>query len=456
MLASGRTENQTRNKDFEDPRNYQETDMQIPPNDKNAEKAILGSALRSKDSLTDLIAKIQAEDFYHFAHQKIWEAMSGLGIAGKPVDPVTLADQIKVAALIEDIGGYAYLVELWETAPIGGNDYYVGIIKSMKLKRDLMEFSYHALEQAASFQPADEVLEETERAMFELSKRHRWGKNALTTTPSAVTATLENLDRRAQRKDEIELPFGWVDIDHLTHGLQRGELTVLGARPSVGKTMFAMQVAENLAANGKRVFVASMEQTAASLVERMMCRQTKINSWCFRAGRIPEDQQPKIFQAADVLSSYQILFDDSSRQTVSRIVSQARRASMANRLDLVVVDYLTLIEPEKRKEQRYLQIGLMCQRLKQLAKDLECPVMLLSQLSRSSESKRPNLSDLRESGDIEQHADCVMLLHRPEEPDVNDPSDVIEVLIRKQRNGPTGDVKLLHMRDHYQLHNMGI
>jgi replicative DNA helicase len=430
--------------------------MNQPPHDEDAERAVLGCALRSAEALAGLQVLVQPSDFYNYAHRKIWESMTFLTQRGQPVDPVTLWDRIVVQQLPEEIGGAAYIAHLWDHSPalVGHYKAHALVLRGLAVRRAFAEAAV-AIETMAHDRGMDaqELIEKSEMAMFQASRRHH-GLTEAVTLQQAIADSADDLDRlkRLRQNDgDLPLPMGWPELDAYTGGFQREELTVLGARPSVGKTVFCMNVIEYLAGLGKRVFFASIEQSYLDVAKRFLCRHAKLSMVALRNARISEAEGQRLVQAMAQGDNLDVSIDSCGNQTAAHIASQARRLAMKKPLDLIAVDYLGLIEPEDRKMQRYVQVGQNCQRMKQLAKELNVPVLLLAQVGRDSENRRPNLSDLRESGDIEQHADCVLMLHRGEEPDRTQASEPLEVLILKQRNGPLGEVKLLHFKRHFDL-----
>lgn len=413
-----------------------------------AERSMLGCALRYRDSLMEMLQEVDADAFYHYAHQKIWVALAAMAVSGKDIGPETLADKLLEMGVIKDVG-YEYIAQTWDDACVMWRDRW-HVVKGHSIRRAHVKAIEHLARNVVSGMPAEELNREAELAMANLGtifQKH----SKLIHMGELESEVLELLDLRASKnKGEYELPFGWIDLNKLTGGLSRGELTVVGARPSIGKTIFGSNMAEHLARNGKRIFFSTLEMKATALFERMLCRATRIPSERFRSGRV--EARP-VLEAAEILGRLDIVYDDYRPQTVSRISAKARLMHMRQKLDCVVVDYLNLIEVEDRRDPRYLQIGLICQRLKQLAGELDVPVVLTAQLTRDADGRRPGLADLRESGDIEQHADSVFLMHRPEEVDVTKDTQIVEVLVSKQRNGPIGSIELLHHKKFFEFAN---
>jgi len=433
---------------------HRHIEERLPPHSKIAEKAVLGAVLRDKQCLSDLVLLLRKDDFYLGAHQRIWDVYLALDRANTPIDMTTVADKLKDDAGIAEIGGYQYLFELWDDAPtVSAVDYHANIVKHMAIRREIIHAANAMVRNA--FAPAEDssaVIEDAERRLFEISQR-RYTANNIIAMPEAVTKALEELDRRSgcHRDGEVDdaLQTGWVDLDHLLVGFRRSELIVVAARPSVGKTLFALNIVGHVARQGHSVFFASLEQRDTELVHRMMSRTAKVDSYRIRKGSLEDDDAQRIMDAADNLRQQRIFIDDCGAQSAARIVSNARRLHAKHGLDLVVVDYLQIMEPEDPREMETRQVGKNAWRLAQLAKELNVPVILLAQLNRDVEKRadsKPKLADLRGSGNIEEHAYTVLLLHKTEPPSDTRENDILDVIVAKQRNGPRGEVPLLHRK----------
>ena len=339
----------------------------IPPSDKQAEAAVLGCALRDRVALADLLATLTVDDFYHFAHRQLWEAFSYLARAGKPVDSVTIFDRLREMDAIADLGGPAYIAEIWDSAPVIGNHIeYAKIVKGLAIRRNLISAAESIIKKA--YDPSletNEAIEDAEREIFHVTQRS-YANNEIVNMPQGLANALNMLDGRTRRHagddDDDFLPTGFLDLDKQTGGLQRKELTIVAARPSVGKTLFALNVIDHLLGLDKRVFFASIEQGHEELILRILNRHTKIDSYCFRIGKISPEQRDRIHAAREQLKDYRLFVDDCGIQSTARIFSQARRLAMQNPPDLIVVDYLGMLEPEDRRAQRYLQLGTDCRR----------------------------------------------------------------------------------------------
>jgi replicative DNA helicase len=432
----------------------------LPPHNREAERGVLGSMLRDNELIPEVVQLVKAENFYVFAHQKIFEAITALMERGEPADPVTLANHLKEKALIEDAGGYGYIVELWEAAPSAGNTkYYADIIRQQALIRHLIhacdELASDAFDQAM---PAQELLDNAERRILEIAEMGVTGDTK--TLEDAIKEAYTRLDARKKRGnlEYSGLPTGFVELDSLTAGFQESELVIIAARPSVGKTAFALNVLRHMTVEeGIPALFVSLEQSRIEIAERLLCNQARIRSDRLRKGHLGLDEQDKLHTGADALSHAKLFIDDTPGQNMLRIAANARRLKLRHKIRTVVIDYLQLIDPDlKSRESRQEQVAAISRRLKFLARELKIPVIALAQVNRSSEDRtdhRPRLSDLRESGAIEQDADTVILLHRPEYHEPGQYEGVLEVIVGKQRNGPTGKIELMFEKEFMRFVN---
>lgn len=414
---------------------------------------MLGSCLRLNAAIGDVLLILRVEDFYTDAHQRLFRGMVTLYDAGKPVDLVTLADELKRRGDIEDIGGYAYLAELWDAAPTAANaEHYARIVRDKALLRSLRHATVETtcdLDNPGA--QAAEVLEAAERRIFAIAQAAVTGTTF--SLPDVLRESVERIDAAATQKAAVLT--GFLDLDRLTSGLHDGELVVLGARPSVGKTAMGLGIATNAAKSGCPVLFFSLEQSRQELGARVLCSEAKVDSHNVRRGKLSSEEANRITDAQRRLRGAKLFIDDSPGQTMLRIAANARRHRLREGIRLVVIDYLQLIEPEDtRRANRQEQVAAISRRLKGLSRELGIPVIILAQLNREVEHRageRPRLSDLRESGAIEQDGDTVMLLHRTE-PE----GSVIQVIVAKQRNGPTGDVALTYVKPFMRFENFAI
>jgi replicative DNA helicase len=425
------------------------TILPIPPKTDDTlriERVLLGGLLHSPDALAHVGARLDAADFYGDAHQRIFRAVMGLWANGQPVNLETLANELATRGDIPELGGYGILGELWECDPTGGNCCYAcEAVKERSTLRRLKAAAEEITTLAASpTGPADEMLSQAEGLIFRIAD----GRAAETLVPAsaAVAEAYDRLDAYVTRQGIPDgVRTGFTDLDAKLVGLPAGNLILVGARPACGKTTLGLSMANNIARDGTGVLFASLEMTRGELTERLLCAGATVDSNRLRRGVLAADERQRIADTGDQLSRGGLWIDDAASQSVLRIASAARRLKLRNGLAAVFIDYLQLVEPESRREARWEQVGGISRRLKALAKDLAVPVVAMVQLNRASEDRadqRPRLSDLRESGSLEQDADTVLLLHRPANVE-----NVCEVIIAKQRNGPTGDVSLYYQRE---------
>jgi replicative DNA helicase len=434
----------------------------LPPQSRDAERSVLGSMLRENAVIGDVVQIIREEHFYSDAHQKIYRGIVTLRDRGQPVDLVILAEWLREQSLIEDIGSYAYLAELWDAAPTAANaEHYARIVRDKAVTRHLIHASTEILRDAYDqVMPADELLESAERKVLDIAEMGITGQTF--TLQQAVNEAYDRIDTRAQRGQfSISgLPTGYADLDEVTAGLQNSELVVIAARPSVGKTAFALNIARHLTVEDHQpVFFVSLEQSRIELAERLLCCQARVDSHKLRTNHQSSEDIDKLMAAADVLRRAKLYIDDTPGLGMLRIAANARRLKLRHGIKAMIVDYLQLIEPDNRRENRQEQVAAISRRLKFLARELKVPLIALAQVNRSSEDRqdhKPRLADLRESGSIEQDADTVMLLHRPEMYEPGQREGTVEVIIAKQRNGPTGEINLAYLKQFMRFENFAV
>jgi replicative DNA helicase len=434
----------------------------LPPQSAEAERCVLGSMLRDNGVIGDVVQILRADNFYADAHQKIFQGIVTLYDRGQPVDLVLLTDLLKDQKQIEDVGGYGYLGQLWDVAPTAANaEYYAKIVRDKALVRHLIHAGTEVLRDAYDqSMPADELLESAERRILDIAQMGIIGQTV--TLQDAIREAYDRIDLRAQGDPTSisGLATGFIDLDAITAGLHNSELVIVAARPSVGKTAFALGITRHIAVEENQpVFFVSLEQSRIELAERLMCNQARVDSHKLRKGHLSSDDMQKLMEAGDRLRQAKLFIDDSPGQSMLRIAANARRLKLRHNIKLVVVDYLQLVEPDNRRDSRQEQVANISRRLKFLAKELNIPVLSLAQVNRGSEDRqdhRPRLADLRESGAIEQDADTVMLLHRPELYEPGQHEGTVEVIIGKQRNGPTGEVTLTFIKQYMRFENFAV
>src|SRR5947209_3796272 len=418
--------------------------------------------LRDNSVIGDVVQIIRPDNFYADAHQKIYQGVIALYDKGHPVDLVLLADHLKEQKQIEDVGGYGYLGELWDAAPTAANaEYYARIVRDKAVVRYLIHAGTEILRDAYDqAMPADELLEGAERKILDIAEQ---GITSQTfTLAQALTEAYDRIDTRQQRDQTAisGLPTGFVDLDEKTAGLQNSELVIIAARPSCGKTAFAINIARHVAVEDEQpVFVVSLEQSRIELAERFLCSQARVDSHKLRKGHLSSEDMQKLIEAGGVLRNAKLFIDDTPGLVMLRIAANARRLKLRHGIKMVIIDYLQLIEPDNRRDSRQEQVSHISRRLKFLARELAVPVVALAQVNRSSEDRqdhKPRLADLRESGSLEQDADTVMILHRPEMYEPGQHEGTTEVIIGKQRNGPTGEITLTFIKQYMRFENFAV
>jgi len=421
----------------------------VPPSDISAEKAVLSSILLDNNAVHTVVAELKEEDFYHPAHQLLYNAMVRLKDDNQPVDLTTLAAHLQSHELLAAVGGVVALAEIadYEATPANAL-HYAKIVREKSVKRNLISVASEIVNLGYDqTEPADKLLDAAESKIFALSTEQ--AKTSLRSLSDATHDAVNHIDMLMNRSGELTgLPSGYRELDALTGGFQPGDLVILAARPSMGKTALALNFARNAAIDyGKKVAIFSLEMTTRSLVMRMLSSEAQVDFSTFRSGLISTDVHGRLMKAAAKLAEAGIWIDDSGAATALEIRAKCRRMHAQHGLDLVVVDYLQLAHGDSRTQSREQEISEISRGMKGLAKELNVPVLALSQLNRGPETrkedKRPMLADLRESGAIEQDADIIGFIYR----DVVYNKDTefenqAELIIRKQRNGPTGTVKL--------------
>ncbi|MFT9050601.1 replicative DNA helicase [Liquorilactobacillus nagelii] len=438
----------------------------LPPQNIEAEQAVLGSVFLNTAALVDAMEYVQPADFYRRAHQVIFQTMVDLNDQDEVIDVVTVNNRLTEQNQLEDVGGVSYIAELADAVPTAANvGYYAKIVQEKSLMRHLITTATNIVSQA--YDQDDDVtslLDNAERQIMEVSEQR--SSNGFRPIRDVLNSAIEEVNRLYQKKEEITgLPTGYQDLDKMTAGLQPDNLIILAARPAVGKTAFALNIAQNVGTKtDKAVAIFSLEMSAESLVNRMLCAEGSVNANHLRTGQLNGEEWNNLIVAMGSLSQTAIFIDDTPGIKMSEIRAKSRRLAKENgNLGLIVVDYLQLIEGSN-KENRQQEVSEISRQLKKLAKELSVPVIALSQLSRGVEQrqdKRPVLSDIRESGSIEQDADIVAFLYRDDYYERSDDDDnqqqqdeetqdvgEVEVIIEKNRSGPRGTVKLLFVKSY--------
>ena len=414
-----------------------------------AEQSVLGSILLDKDAMISVSETLIPEDFYKEAHRVIYECMLKLYNNQSEIDLITLADELRDQGYLDDIGGIAYITSLSTIVPTTSNiKYYINIVKEKSISRQLISAANDIINLGYdSSTKVEDVLENAEKKIFDISQERT--TNDFQPINQVLTETLSMLEKLYEEKSDVTgLTTGFRDLNKKINGLQRSDLLLIAARPAMGKTAFALNLVQNAALKGDAsVAVFSLEMSKEQLVQRMVAAQSSVELKKIKTGTLAANDWPRITDGMAVLSGAKIHIDDTPGIKISELRSKCRKLKIEKGLDLVLIDYLQLMEGEGHNESRQQEIAKISRSLKILAKELDCPVVALSQLSRAPEQRadhRPMLSDLRESGSIEQDADIVMFLYRDEyyNPDT-ERKNIGEVIVAKNRHGETGTVELV-------------
>jgi replicative DNA helicase len=433
--------------------------LRVPPHSIEAESSVLGGLLLD-NSAWDRVGDLLAEgDFYRYEHKQIFTAMATLINGSRPADVITVFEHLQNMGKAEEIGGLAYLNSLAQYVPSAGNiRRYAEIVRERGILRKLVAASDEIASNAFNPQgkPVAQILDESEQKIFNIGEEGSRMKRGFQSMDTLVVDLLDRVQEMADNPNDITgVPTGFYDLDRMTAGLQAGDMVVLAARPSMGKTAFAINIAEHVALNeGLPVAVFSMEMGAAQLAVRIVGSIGRIDQGHLRTGKLTDEEWPRLTEAIEKLRTISLHIDETAGLTASELRANARRlARQCGKLGLIVVDYLQLMSGSSGdNENRATELGEISRGLKMLAKELGCPLIALSQLNRSVEQrpdKRPMMSDLRESGAIEQDADIIMFIYRDDyytKEACKEPG-VAEIIIAKQRNGPTGTVKLAFLKN---------
>ena len=423
--------------------------MRIPPHSVEAEQSVLGSILLDKEAMISVSETLVPEDFYKEAHKVIYESMLKLYNSQSEIDLITLTDELRDQGYLDDIGGIAYITSLSTVVPTTSNiKYYVNIVKEKSISRQLISAANDIINLGYDGSAKVEyVLENAEKKIFDISQER--ATNDFQPINQVISEALSMLEKLYEEKNDVTgLTTGFRDLNKKINGLQRSDLLLIAARPAMGKTAFALNLVQNAALKGDAsVAVLSLEMSKEQLVQRMIASQSTVELKKIKTGTLADNDWPRITDGMAILSGAKIHIDDTPGIKISELRSKCRKLKIEKGLDLVLIDYLQLMEGEGQNESRQQEIAKISRSLKILAKELDCPVVALSQLSRAPEQRadhRPMLSDLRESGSIEQDADIVMFLYRDEyyNPDT-EKKNIGEVIVAKNRHGETGTVELV-------------
>ena len=434
----------------------------LPPQNLEAEQSVLGAILLDNESMAKAMEILTEEDFYRTAHRKIYVAMLELSESGEVIDHITLTEHLKGRGELEAVGGSAYLAELVQMVPTAANiKYHCRIVRDKALLRGLINTSTEVVSRGYDGSaPVEDLLDFAERSVFSLAQG-KLGRSFIK-LKEIIKESLDYVDvlSRRDQKTVTGVATGFIELDELTAGLQPSDLIVIAARPSMGKTSLALGIAQHAAIKHDHVVgIFSLEMAKAQLVLRMLSSEARVDSHALRIGRLQKEDWWRLAEAAGKLEQAPIFIDDSGALTVQQMRGKARRLKAEQkRLDLLIVDYLQLMQGRGDAESRQQEISDISRSLKALAKELDVPVIALSQLSRAVESRKPPipmLADLRESGAIEQDADVVIFIYRDEvyESD-SEKKGIADILVKKHRNGPTGDRQLVFLDKFAKFENL--
>ena len=435
-------------------------EIRIPPQNVEAEKSVLGSMLIDQEAIGAAVEVLDEMWFYDDAHRKIYKAVVDLYQARKNVDLVTLSDKLKSDGLLEQIGGATYLSGIIDVVPTSANvEHYAHIVKEKGVLRKLIQNATSIITDSYKFSGnIEEAVDNAERLIFEVADLKQSRKTAH--IKDLVKEGIEKLDRLYQRKEHITgIATGFTKFDNMTSGLQESDLIIVAGRPSMGKSALAISIAEKVGIDQKQgVAIFSLEMSKEQLVQRMLCSQARVDAHKVRSGFLAPSDWPKLTAAAGKLSESKILIDDTPAISALELRAKARRLKANNQIDLIILDYLQLMRGSAKADSRQQEISEISRSLKALARELKVPIIALSQLSRAVESRqdhRPQLSDLRESGAIEQDADLVVLLMREEYYNQTEENrGIADAIIAKQRNGPVGTVRLSFIKEYMRFENL--
>ena len=437
--------------------------LRVPPHSVEAEQSVLGGLMLDNEAWLQVSEKLTDQDFYRRDHASIFRGVEALANAGKPYDIVTLAEWLEANGQLGAAGGLQYLAQLADNTPTAANiGAYADIVRERAVLRSLIRAGTDIAESAfrTEGRSALELIDEAERVVFQIAERESRGRKGFQPIKQLLVAALDRIDQLHQRDSPITgVPTGYSDLDDKTSGLQPSDLVIIAGRPSMGKTAFALNLAQNAALHGDTpVAIFSMEMPSEQLAMRLLSSLGRIDQHKLRTGKLGDDDWPRLTHAVGHLSEVKLYIDDTPALTPGDLRARCRRLAREHGLGMVVIDYLQLMHVHGTSENRATEISEISRSLKALAKELNVPVLALSQLNRSLEQrgdKRPVMSDLRESGAIEQDADVIMFIYRDEvyNEDSTD-KGIAEIIIGKQRNGPIGTIKLRFFGEFTRFENL--
>lgn len=429
--------------------------LKVPPNNEEAEASVLGSILIDKEAIMGVSEILSPKDFYNDLNGIIFEAMLSLYEERKPIDILTLTNILKKKKVIDKIKS-SYITDLVNTVPTAANvEHYATIIKELATKRALIQAGSQITELGFSEAEIKDVLNKAESSIFSISQKHITG--GFIPIKEALAESFDRIDELHKKGVGAlrGVKTGFVDLDNTLSGMQNSNLLILAARPGQGKTAMVVNIAQHISITEKLpVGIFSLEMSKEELVDRLLVGQADVDSWKLKTGRLSESDFARLSEAMGQLADAPIYIDDTPGISMSEMRTKARRLQLEKNISIIIVDYLQLVDPGKRYDSRVQEVSIVSQSLKNLARELKIPVIAVSQLSRAVEhrgERKPQLADLRESGAIEQDADVVMFLYRPDEE--YSPTMTVKLLIAKHRNGPTGEIDLLFRGDRIRFYN---
>nr|WP_156792078.1 replicative DNA helicase [Caloramator australicus] len=434
--------------------------LRVPPHNIEAEQSVLGSMLLDRNAIADVTEILTGDEFYKESHRILYKTIEEIYNKDEPVDIITVIDLLKSRNLLEVVGGVSYISNIVASVPTTANaKSYAKIVKEKALLRRLIIASNEIMDKCYQ-EPDDveEVLGLAEKAIFDISQNK--SHSDFEPLSEIIMKSFDSIEHLSKTKGDVTgIPSGFTDLDRKTSGFQKGDFILVAARPSMGKTAFVLNIALHAALRAKKsVAIFSLEMSKEQLAFRMLCAEANIDMLKLRTGDLDEEDWFRLARAAGPMSESKIFIDDTPGISVNEMRSKCRRLKIEKGLDLIIVDYLQLMSGSKRSESRQQEVSEISRSLKALAKEMDAPVIALSQLSRAPEARsdhRPMLSDLRESGSIEQDADLVMFLYRDEYYHKDtDKKNIAEVIIAKQRNGPTGTVELVWLGQYTKFGNL--
>ena len=432
----------------------------LPPQNLDAERGVLGGVLLDNEVLHDVIGLLKVEDFYRDSHQVIYRHIRELYDAGKPVDFLILSEELTRKGEYEKVGGLEALVQIRDSVPHAANSrYYAQIVREKATSRNLIEAAHEILREGYSNTlTAEELLEGAEQRVFAIAEEQVTGETV--ELSDIMSQAMDRIALRSESGHAVNgVGTGYFELDDMTSGFQPGQLIIVAARPSMGKTAFALNICEHVAVSNRQgVLFVSLEMGNLEIAERLLCARARVDGHKLRSGQnLGTREMTLLGKGYEELNRSPLFIDDTPTRNMLQITANARRLKRRRDLSMVVVDYIQLVDSDESRDSRQEQIAKISRRLKTLARDLSVPVIALSQLNRgveNREDKRPKLSDLRESGAIEQDADIVLMLHRPEYYDQNDQPGIAELICNKNRNGATGTVKLTFLKNFMRFENL--